>query len=187
MRLLVYIVAGPPEAYPGLPLPLTRNLNDQPPVLNTLLLYWIQHGRIEVVPALDRIEGRTVRFTDGTVQDFDTILWATGYRITLPFLDPALFRWADDVPLRVAGTTVPVGIQRLYFIGLADPRGPQLPVHGQQARLVARLLRLTERDGLPADAFHRQVPETRMEVVRREWMDQMKATTRLIDRLETRR
>ncbi|MFY1632278.1 flavin-containing monooxygenase [Solwaraspora sp. WMMB335] len=184
MRVLVHIVAGPPEAYPGLPLPLTRNLNDQPPVLNTLLLYWIQHGRIEVVPAIDRIEEQTVRFTDGTARDFDTILWATGYRITLPFLDSTLLRWADGVPLRVAGMTVPVGLQRLYFIGLADPRGPQLPVFGQQTRLVARLLRLTERNGLPVDAFHRQVPETRMEVVRGEWMSQMKATTRLVDRLE---
>ncbi len=53
-RALVRIVIGAPEVYRGLPEPVTRNLNDQPPVVNNLLPYWIQHGRIEVVPAVRR-------------------------------------------------------------------------------------------------------------------------------------
>jgi hypothetical protein len=183
-RALVRVVVGRPEVYRGLPVPETRNLNEQPPVVNSLLLYWIQHGRIDVVPALDRIDGQVVHFTDGSAREFDTILWATGFRTALPFLDPGLLHWEDRAPLRVAGLTVPVGLQRLYFIGLAAPRGPQLPVYSRQARLVARLLRLTESQGSIAGAFDRQVPDRRIDIVRPVWNDQMGATERLVATLE---
>jgi len=183
-RALVHIVVGPPEVYRGLPRPVTRNLNQQPPVVNNLLLYWIQHGRIEVTPAITRIDGQTVLFADGTAREFDTILWATGFRTTLPFLDPSLLRWKGGVPLRVAGLTVPVGLERLYFIGLAAPRGPQLPVYSRQARLVARLLRLTEAGGSPSGAFDRQTPDNRIDIVRAVWNEQMRASSRIVEALE---
>jgi cation diffusion facilitator CzcD-associated flavoprotein CzcO len=186
-RALVRIVVGPPEVYRGLPEPVTRNLNKQPPVVNNLLLYWIQHGRIDVVPGIQDIDGQVVRFVDGSAREFDTILWATGFRTTLPFLDPGLLRWENGVPLRVAGLTMPVGLQRLYFIGMAAPRGPQLPVYSQQARLVSRLLRLTE-SGVPvAGAFDRQTPDGRIDIVRGIWNDQMRASARIVDALEKRR
>src|SRR3954447_1023007 len=184
-RALVRVVVGPPEVYRGLPVPETRNLNDQPPVVNNLLLYWIQHGRIEVVPALRGIDGQVVHFVNGSAREFDTILWATGFRVTLPFLDRGLLTWDGGVPLRVGGLTVPVGLQRLYFIGFAAPRGPQLPVYSRQARLVARLLRLTEVRGSLAGAFDRQAPDRRIDIVRPVWNDQMRATERLVAKLET--
>ena len=184
MRVLVNVITGPPEAYRGLPSPATRNLSEQPPVLNTLLLHWIQHGRIEVVPAIDRVEGRTVNFTDGTSREFDTILWATGFRTRLPFLDPQLLRWSGEMPLRVAAMTAPVGLDRLYFIGLGAPRGPQLPVFSQQAHLAARLLRLSERGRSPMQALASQAPDARMDIVRSLWAEQLRDTSRLVGRLE---
>jgi cation diffusion facilitator CzcD-associated flavoprotein CzcO len=185
-RWLVNVVVGPPEVYRGLPVPETRNLNEQPPVVNNLLLYWIQHGRIDVVPGIARIEDDVVHFTDGTSRAFDTILWATGFRVTLPFLDPALLRWRDGAPLRVAGLTVPAGLQRLYFVGLAAPRGPQLPVYSAQAELVARLLRLTERGTPVAHAFADQLPDARIDIVRPVWNRQMRDTERAVAALEGR-
>ena len=41
----------------------------------------------------------------------------------------SLIRWRDGVPLRTAGLTLPVGAENLYLVGLAAPRGPQLPVY----------------------------------------------------------
>jgi cation diffusion facilitator CzcD-associated flavoprotein CzcO len=186
-RALGRVVVGPPEVYRGLPVPATRNLNDQPPVVNNLLLYWSQHGRIDVVPGIRDIDGQVVRFVDGSAREFDTILWATGFRTALPFLDPGLLRWQNGVPLRVAGLTIPVGLHRLYFIGLAAPRGPQLPVYCQQARLVCRLLRLTESGVSPASAFGQQIPDGRIDIVRGIWNAQMRASARIVDSLETRR
>ena len=73
-----------------------------------------------------------MHFVDGTSREFDTILWATGFKSSLPFLDVAPDRGRDG-PLRTAGLTLPVGAENLYFIGLAAPRGPQLPVYSAQA------------------------------------------------------
>ncbi|WP_088315042.1 NAD(P)/FAD-dependent oxidoreductase [Kineosporia sp. R_H_3] len=183
-RALVRVVMGPPEVYRGLPEPVTRNLNDQPPVVNNLLPYWIQHGRVTVVPGITRIDGQVVHFTDGTSKEFDTILWATGFRTTLPFLDSALLRWKDGVPLRVAGLTVPVGLERLWFVGLSAPRGPQLPPYGAQARLVARLIRLQELGVPVAHAFDGQQPDSRIDIVKVVWNKQMADTDRVVAALE---
>jgi hypothetical protein len=141
-RVMTDVVIGPARAYRGLPEPATRNLNELPPVVNNLLPYWIQHGRIDVAPGVARLDGRRVHFADGTSREFDTILWATGFKASLPFLDNDLVRTRDGVPLRTAGLTLPVGAENLYLIGLAAPRGPQLPVYSLQTELVARMIRL---------------------------------------------
>ena len=92
-----------------------------------------------------------MHFTDGTVRTIDTILYATGFKPSLPFLDSALLQTTDGVPLRVAGMTLPVGLERLYFVGLAAPRGPQLPVYSAQARLIAKFLTAQERSDRDLD------------------------------------
>ncbi|TDU02143.1 trimethylamine monooxygenase [Streptomyces sp. 846.5] len=45
---------------------------------------------ISEVPALDRVEGRTAHFTDGTARDVDAIVLCTGYRHHFPFVDEEL-------------------------------------------------------------------------------------------------
>jgi cation diffusion facilitator CzcD-associated flavoprotein CzcO len=186
LRALVRIVVGPVEAYPGLPVPATRNLNRQKPVANNLLLHWIHHGRITARPGVERITGQTVHFADGTSGEFDTVIWATGFKTSLPFLDPSLLRYDRHRPLRVGGLTVPVGVERLYLIGMAAPRGPQLPVYCAQAELVVRFLRLHERRPsfpLSAHLAARQRPDNRIDIVRYEWQKQMDATHRTVRRL----
>lgn len=185
-RALVDVVVGPTSAYRGLPQPKTRNLNKQPPVVNNLLLYWIHHGRITVVPGVSSFAGKTVHFTDGTSGEFDTILWATGFKVTLPFLDPSLLRWKDGVPVRTAGLTLPVGAENLFFIGLAAPRGPQLPVYSLQAALVARMLRLPKdrRSGMAARFAKLDTPDTRIDIIRKIWMRQMERAGKTLDALE---
>ena len=187
-RALIDVALGKPERY-GLPAPATRNLHRNRPVVNGQLLHFIHHGRVRVAPGIERFDGREVRFTDGSSREFDTILFATGFRVTLPFLDAAALRWADGVPLRVAGMTVPVGLERLFFVGLAAPRGPQLPVYSAQTRLVAKLLTAQERDGgFAASALYARSsrPEARIDVPRHEWQRDMERAHRRIDRVVRR-
>jgi len=182
-RALVDVIVGPMAAYEGLPPPAVRNLNKQPPVVNNLLLYWIQHGRIAVVPGISRIDGQTVYFADGTCQAFDAILWATGFRVQLPFLDSSLLQWRDGVPLRLAGMTVPAGLERLYFVGLAAPRGPQFPVYSAQTRLIAQMLLLDQvaPPGWTSEIFGGEIPDARIDIVRREWTGQMERAARSVE------
>ncbi len=184
-RALINVVVGPPTAYRGLAEPPTRNLNRQKPVVNNLLLYWIQHGRVTALPGIARFDGRTVHFTDGSQREFDTVIWATGFNVKLPFLDSSLLTWEQDVPLRVGGLTVPVGLERLFFVGLAAPRGPQLPVYSAQSELIGRFIDLLESQDV-ALSMHlagRQKPDQRIDILRPIWLKQMTQTQREVERL----
>ena len=78
--------------------------------------------------------------------------------------------------------TLPVGLERLYFVGLAAPRGPQLPVYSAQARLIAKFLNTPE----PLSAILARStprPESRIDIPRHEWTRDMRGTQRQIDRI----
>jgi Flavin-binding monooxygenase-like len=183
-RALIDVALGRPERY-GLPTPATRNLHRNRPVVNGQLLHFIHHGRVGVAPGIERFDGRDVRFTDGTTRTFDTIVYATGFNVKLPFLDSVALARADGVPLRVAGTTLPVGLERLYFVGLAAPRGPQLPVYSAQARLIAGFLTAHERSciALSSDLARGVRPEARIDIPRHEWKRDMDRTRRRMARI----
>ncbi|MDN7177355.1 NAD(P)/FAD-dependent oxidoreductase [Caballeronia sp. SEWSISQ10-4 2] len=183
---LITTVFGTHEHYPGMPAPETYDLEKQPPVVNSLLLYWIQHGRIKVAPGLRAIEGKRVSFTDDTEGEFDTILWATGFKTTLPFIDASLLEWRDGVPLRTAAMTLPTTLESLYFVGLAAPRGAQWPVYCAQSRLIARFLTQHERgvNDLAERFEHLQTAESRIDIVRRFWQQNLDETYQQLDVFE---
>jgi cation diffusion facilitator CzcD-associated flavoprotein CzcO len=182
---LINTVLGSHENYPGMPAPETYDLEKQPPVVNSLLLYWIQHGRIKVAPGLRAIEGKRVFFTDGTDAEYDTILWATGFKTTLPFIDKSLLEWRDGVPLRTAAMTLPTSLESLYFVGLAAPRGAQWPVYCAQSRLVGRLLAMRERGtkDLAQRFSQMQTPDSRIDIVRRFWQANLDESNQQLDTL----
>ncbi|QDE36023.1 NAD(P)/FAD-dependent oxidoreductase [Microbacterium foliorum] len=185
-RLLARIVIGEAKDYPGLPVPQHRTLAEGSTVVNTLLLYWLQHGRVKIRPGIDRIAGKMVYFSDGTSSEYDTILWATGFHSSLPFLADELVERQFGAPLRYAGGVVPKGLEKLYYIGMAAPRGPQIPVYGVQAKLAIRLIALHEADpagfaGIAEYLGGLQDAEHRIDIVRAIWNEQLDDTARLLD------
>jgi dimethylaniline monooxygenase (N-oxide forming) len=130
-------VQGPMENY-GLPTP-DHKLGEAHPTISADLLPRIGHGRIAVKPNIERVDGPTVTFVDGTSAEIDTIVWCTGYRITFPFLERALLDAEENhVPLyrRVVHPDRP----GLYFIGLVQPLGAIMPIAERQSEWVADLL-----------------------------------------------
>jgi cation diffusion facilitator CzcD-associated flavoprotein CzcO len=187
-RLMARLSLGENSAYPGLPMPQAKTLADGAATVNDLLLYWIHHGRVRVQPGIERFDGSTVHFTDGTSKEYDSILWATGFHARLPFLDDNLITWRHDTPVRYAGGILPEGVEKLYFVGLIAPRGPQIPVYGEQTKLIVQMIALHEeagRSGLALANYFAQVqePEHRIDIVRAIWNDQMADTQRLLDAL----
>ena len=180
LRLLIRVSVGRPEDY-GLPRPVATSLNDQRPVVNSLVLHWIHHGRVVPAPGIRRFDGSFVEFVDGSRHEVDTVVWATGFQAALPFLTDELIRRERGIPLRVAGCILPAsGPARLYFVGLCAPRGPQLPVYSDQAAVIIDMLALQERIDRPlVDLFSEtDVPEGRIDLVRAHWIRQMEATRR---------
>jgi AcrR family transcriptional regulator len=89
--------------------------------------------------AVERLAGDRVRFADGTEEPFDRIVYATGYRISLPFLAPSLVAPAGrELPLY--RRIVAPGLGGLLFAGLVDAPGGLLPVVETQAEWIAALL-----------------------------------------------
>lgn len=187
-RMLAKVALGDNSSYPGLPAAEATTLADGPVTVNDLLLYWIHHGRVAVRPGIERVDGRTVHFADGTSGDYGSIVWATGFDVRLPFLADDVITWRDGVPVRYAGGMLPEGAEKLYFIGLIAPRGPQIPVYGEQAKRVARMIAAHEKAGptglpLAARFSEEQEPELRVDIVRAVWNEQMQHTDDLLDTL----
>lgn len=188
-RLLAKASIGEWHNYPGMPEPAHKTLAEGRTVVNSLLLHWIQHGRVFVVPGIERFEDKTVYFQDGTSREYDTILWATGFHASVPFLPASLLERRGGVPLRLGGGIVPLGLEKLYFIGLTAPRGPQIPIYGEQARVVVKMIDMHRNASggyVPLSAYlaRFQEAEDRIDIVRNTWVDQMRDTWRLVESYE---
>jgi thioredoxin reductase len=185
-RLLARVSLGEWHNCPGMPKPKHRALAEGSTVVNDLLLYWVHHGRVGIVPGIERFEGTTVHITNGTAKDYDTILWATGFHASLPFIDETLLHRRGGIPLRYAGGIVPAGLEKLYLIGMSAPRGPQIPVYGVQAKVAAQMIGLHEAAGVGGAGITDylsalQAPDDRIDIVRAVWEEQMADTRRLLE------
>jgi cation diffusion facilitator CzcD-associated flavoprotein CzcO len=123
----------------GLPKPDHEPLEAHPSVSGEFLTR-AGCGDIKFKPAIQALEGHRVRFTDGSVEDVDAIVFATGYDMRFPFFDdPALVPDADHrLPLfkRMMHPDVP----NLFYMALAQPLPTLVNFAEQQAKLAAAYL-----------------------------------------------
>jgi len=56
----------------------------------SIICPWSLEGRIMTKPWIDEIEGQTVQFADGSSEEFDAIVFGTGFDLSLPFLSPEI-------------------------------------------------------------------------------------------------
>jgi cation diffusion facilitator CzcD-associated flavoprotein CzcO len=146
------LAVGRVEDY-GLPKPDHRLLSAHP-TLSDGLLDRVRQGRIQVKPNIARLAGDRVEFVDGSSVPADLVVFATGYRITFPFLDPDVVSAPDNrigLYHRVFEPTMP----DLAFVGLAQPLGAIMPIAEAQARWIASYLlgeyALPSRAGMDAE------------------------------------
>lgn len=111
------------------------------PTLNSELLYFIRHGKIKTSPGIERFDGNTVHFVNGTQADYDVVIMATGYNISFPFFaqeERLNFSNATKVPLYKK--MMHPDFETLYFIGLCQPQGCIWPLADYQSKIVARII-----------------------------------------------
>jgi cation diffusion facilitator CzcD-associated flavoprotein CzcO len=128
---------GPVERY-GLPKPQHRILEEHP-TISSDLLNLIGHGRIQVKPNVSELSGDSVRFADESQEPIDTIVYATGYNITFPFLNQEVLNPAGN-RVSLYKRVVHPGQPNLYFIGLVQPWGALMPLAEAQSEWVGDLL-----------------------------------------------
>ncbi|MGI9666159.1 MAG: flavin-containing monooxygenase [Acidimicrobiia bacterium] len=134
---LLFAARGRQQSY-GFPAPDTPILS-QHPTVNQDILRLVKEGNVEVARGISRTSGETVVFSDGEEQRCDTIIFATGYELSFPFLDDNVMRVHDNV-VPLYKRVVPPDLPGLYFVGLIQPVGALPPLAEQQARWVAQLV-----------------------------------------------
>ncbi len=182
---LMFVAVGNQERY-GVPKPPHPIWREHACVSQDLLPY-VGHGWITIKPNVRKLRGSEATFDDGSVEPFDAIVMATGYRTSFPFLDPSVFEVRDN-EVALYRRILPPDRPGLYFAGLVQPIGPTIPLVEIQARWLAAVLAgdiaLPERAAMQAEiAEHRRKLEKRyvnsarytLEVDFREYSRQLRA------------
>jgi len=138
IRLTLRLVQGKNSDY-GLPEPEHGPLEAHP-TINSELLYFIRHGQIHPKPDIQRWDGKRVAFVDGTAEEFDAIIAATGFETSYPYLPGEVGDYSGaEVPLYLK--LFHPRFPDLFFIGLFQPLGCIWPLADHQGQLVARAIR----------------------------------------------
>ena len=144
---LLRAAVGRPETY-GLPAPETGFLRSHPTISDAVLSR-LTHGEIQPKPGVQSLAADGVKFADGTREEVDTIVWCTGYRVTVPYLDESVLG-APPADLSLFKRVFHHELDDVFFIGLVQTTGSAIPVVERQSALLAD--HLTGRYTLPAKA-----------------------------------
>ena len=124
---------GAPEDY-GLPAP-DHEIFESHPVVNDSFPRAVRDGKVIAKPDIRRLCGTRVEFVDGSVEEIDTLVFATGYKLELPFLEfddrPVHGRWEPFL------NTFHPRHETLFFAGFIQPDSGQFGLVHWQMRCAA--------------------------------------------------
>lgn len=141
MRAMVRVVVGRYADY-GLPEP-DHALFEAHPSVSTEVFHYLKHGRLRPRPDVLGVEGQTVRFADGAVEDYDLVALGTGFRVSYPFLAPGTVPVIGKTPQLYGGMLRPEH-RHLWVMGGAQVRYGIGPLLRPLALLLADWARLQD-------------------------------------------
>ena len=99
----------------------------------------VAEGRIAIRPWMTGIDGRTVRFADGSSEEVDAVIFGTGYDLDLPFLSEDIRRTldVDNRHIDLHELTFHPDLPGFAFVGIHPQLGPYFPSVELQARWIA--------------------------------------------------
>ena len=145
---------GDPVAF-GFPRP-DYKIYESHPIVNTLILTHLGQGDLRIRADVERFDGTTVHFRDGSSGDYDTVLLATGYRLDYPFVDRAHLHWTGMAP-QLFLNIFPPSFNGLYVMGMVEASGLGWQGRYEQAELIAAYLSAEVRSPDRASLFRRRV------------------------------
>ena len=156
MRLLyrwgMRIVVGPHRRF-GLERPDHDLFEAHPTACNTYIDHLI-HGRTVVKPGIERLDGRRAIFSDGSSEEIDLVVWATGFRPSFPFIDQSYILNPDGTS-KLFIHTFHRELDDFFVVGLFEPaEGGVWQIADYQARLIGCFIAAIEKDPKRAAWFH---------------------------------
>jgi cation diffusion facilitator CzcD-associated flavoprotein CzcO len=129
---------GTPESL-GLPAPDIEPWEDRP-TMSMEFIPALREGRISVRPGIERFDGNRVTFSDGSVDELDVILYATGYQLDFPFIEREVLG-CDAPDLALYQRIAHPGHDGLFFVGCCRVLCSMWPLAEQQSHWIAKTLR----------------------------------------------
>ena len=130
------------------------------PILNTQLLHYLGHGDIKAKPDVERFEGKMVHFKDGSSEEIDLVLCATGYTWKVPYVDPSLFTWKSGKP-DLYMNLFSRERHSIYALGFMETNGGAYKLFDEMADLIARTILVRAEGGRQAEAVNRLIATDR--------------------------
>ncbi|MFW5691308.1 MAG: flavin-containing monooxygenase [Chloroflexota bacterium] len=124
------------------------------PIINQHLAYYMGHGMITPKPDVAELKGDRVCFKDGSEEQVDVIVYATGFNITFPFIDKQYLNWdgrRPDLYINVFHRNY----DNLFAIGLIQPDSGQFWIADIQSQLMARFIKAAAHHLPAAEEFRR--------------------------------
>ena len=98
----------------------------------------VADGQIVCRPSITAINGRQVTFADGSSEEFDAVVSATGYDLDLPYLSEEVLA-ALGPDLGLYQRTLPPALPTLGVVGQFLAQGPYFPLLELQARWIVAI------------------------------------------------
>lgn len=147
---LLKLFLGAPQQY-GFPRP-DHELYESHPIVNSLILYHLGHGDIAVKPDIASFAGKHVCFVDGSREEYDLVLLATGYKLHYPFIDKEHLNWNGAAPKLYLNAFHPMR-EDVFVLGMIEAAGIGWQGRYEQAELVARFIRAAQNNSRAAERF----------------------------------
>jgi hypothetical protein len=135
--LILKLTFGLPQDY-GLPKP-DHDFFETHPIVNQTLMYFVGQG--DITPKLDisELRGNRVAFKDGSEEEIDVIIYATGFNLTFSFIDRLHLNWKNGKPELYLNVFHPT-YDNLFVLGLIQPDSGQWGLVDYQAQAVSKFI-----------------------------------------------
>nr|WP_299421753.1 NAD(P)-binding domain-containing protein [uncultured Emticicia sp.] len=165
LNTTLWLARGKQEDY-GVPKP-NRPVLSEHPTLSQDLLNLSGRGLIKFKPNIKEFREKTVIFEDGTEQDFDMIIYATGYKVTFPFLKHyPEFDIEETNDIRLYKKVIHPDYKNLFFLALIQPLGAIMPLAEIQSKWIAKIIKGESK--LPSkEAMQQSIEEDKQKLAQR--------------------
>jgi dimethylaniline monooxygenase (N-oxide forming) len=138
LKISLWLAHGNQEDF-GVPKP-NRPILSEHPTLSQDLLNMTGRGLIKIKPNIKEFKGKTIVFDDGTSQETDLLVYATGYKITFPFFKNGFINVEDSNDLQLYKRVIHPEFPGMYFLAFIQPLGAIMPLAEIQAKWIAKII-----------------------------------------------
>ncbi len=104
------------------------------------------HGDVTHKPNIQKMVDKKVFFEDGTSEEIDVIIYATGYKVEFSFIDKSELNWEEGKPHpNLYMNIFHPDEDNLFVIGMVHPTGTHWRVFEEQSQLVAAYLKAQDK------------------------------------------